>query len=66
MAKKVMPKGRKFVEEDEKYNDKIMKKTEKGERSSGIAKSLKKSEKEEGYSKMPKVKPQKKTKGLVR
>lgn len=65
MAKKNMAKGKSvkgcnYAEDDEKYDKKMNKKTAKGMKSAGIASKLKESQKEEGYSKKPKVKPQKK------
>lgn len=55
-----MVKGKNYVEADEEYNKKMAKKNVKGMKTAGIAKELKLSEKEEGYSKKPRVKPQKK------
>lgn len=56
-----MVKGCKYVESDEEYDKKMTKKDAKGMKTAGIAKKLKESEKEEGYSKKPRVQPQKKT-----
>ncbi len=58
-------KGRKvsgcdYVAADEEYDKKQIKKQGKEMRTAGIAKELKLAKKEEGYSKKPKVKPQKK------
>ena len=55
-----MSKTKKYVAADEKYNKKMNKKDMKGMKTAGIANELEMSEKEMGYSKMPKVKPQKK------
>jgi hypothetical protein len=63
MGKKVS--GKKFVEDDEKYDKKLAKKDKKKMKTAGIATALKKSEKEEGYSSKPGVKPQKKAGKLV-
>lgn len=65
MAKKISQKGKvvkgcDYVESDEKYDKKMKKKEEKGMKTAGLALKLKESEKEEGYSKKPRVKPQKK------
>ncbi len=65
MPKKMAPKGKvvkgsKFVEEDEEYDKKTKKKEDKNMKTAGMEKLLKKSEKEMGYSKKPRVKPQKK------
>lgn len=49
-----------YVAADEEYDKKMAKKEVKNMKTAGIAKELKKSQKEEGYSKKPKVKPQKK------
>lgn len=66
MAKKMAPKGKKvkgcdYVAADEVYDEKTAKKEMKGMKTAGIAKELKGAQKEEGYSKKPRVKPQKKT-----
>ncbi len=66
MAKKMTPKGKvvsgkNYVAADEKYDKKEIKKDGKRMKTAGLAKALKNSEKEEGYSKKPRVKPQKKT-----
>lgn len=55
-----MVKGCDYAEDDEKYDKKMIKKDAKGMRTAGLALKLKESEKEEGYSKKPRVKPQKK------
>jgi hypothetical protein len=63
MAKKMkgkVVKGSNYVAADEEYDKKQIKKQGKDMRTAGIAKELKLSEKEEGYSKKPRVKPQKK------
>ncbi len=65
MIKKMMPKGKKvkgcdYVEDDEIYDKKMTKKDAKGMTTAGLALKLKQSEKEEGYSKKPQVKGQKK------
>lgn len=65
MAKKMAPKGKvvkgcNYAEDDEKYDKKMTKKDAKGMKTAGLALKLKKSEKDEGYSKKPRVKPQKK------
>ena len=59
------PKGKKvkgcnYVGEDEEYDKKQIKKQGKEMRTAGVAKELKLAQKEEGYSKKPRVKPQKK------
>lgn len=65
MAKKMAPKGKMvkgcdYAEDDEKYEKKMKKKAAKGMKTAGLALKLKESESEEGYSKKPRVKPQKK------
>lgn len=60
MAKGKVVKGCDYAEDDEKYDKKMKKKTDKGMKTAGIALKLKESKKEEGYSKKPRVKPQKK------
>lgn len=65
MVKKMAPKGRKvkgcdYVEDDEIYDKKTAKKEAKGMTTAGLALKLKQSESEEGYSKKPRVKGQKK------
>lgn len=60
MAKSKGIKGTKYVSADEKYDKKTLKKDQKSMKVAGIANALKKSQKEEGYSNKPKVKPQKK------
>lgn len=71
MAKVMKPKGKvvkgcDYVEEDEKFDKKMMKKEHKDMKTAGLALNLKKAEKEEGYSKKPRVKPQKKTAKIVK
>lgn len=61
MKSKKVP-GNNYVEKDEKYDKKMKKKDYKGMGTVGIATELKLSQKEQGYSKKPKVKPQKKGK----
>ena len=53
-------KGCDYAEDDEKFDKKMLKKDAKGMKTAGLALKLKKAEKEEGYSKKPRVKPQKK------
>lgn len=65
MAKMKSPKGKvvkgcDYVGQDEEYDKKQAKKELKGMSTAGMAKELKLAEKEEGYSKKPRVKPQKK------
>lgn len=65
MVKKISAKGRavkgcNYVGADEEYDKKMIKKDSKGMKTAGIAKELKLAQKEEGYSKKPRVKPQKK------
>ncbi len=65
MVKKLKPKGKivkgsKYVEADEEYDKKTRKQEDKGMKTAGVSKELKLSEKEQGYSKKPRVKPQKK------
>ncbi len=66
MAKKMMaPKGKvvkgcDYSEDDEKYDKKMTKKDAKGMKTAGLALKLKESEADQGYSKKPRVKPQKK------
>lgn len=65
MAKMAAPKGKKvkgcdYVSADEEFDRKQIKKQGKDMRTAGVAKELKLSEKEQGYSKKPRVKPQKK------
>jgi hypothetical protein len=62
---KLKPKGKKvkgiaYVSEDEEFDKKTLKKEVKDMKTAGIAKELKLYEKEQGYSKKPRVKPQKK------
>lgn len=54
-----MVKGKNYVEADEKYNKKMLKKEEKSMETAGVATALKKASKNK-KSKLPKVKPQKK------
>lgn len=56
-----MVKGCHYVADDEEYDKKVKKKETKGMKTAGIAKELTMSQKEEGYSKKPRVKPQKKS-----
>lgn len=65
MAKMMKPKGKivsgcDYSEEDEKYDKKMKKKDAKGMKTAGMALKLKESQMEEGYSKKPQVKGQKK------
>jgi hypothetical protein len=60
MAKGKVVKGTKYVGADEEYDKKQIKKQGKDMRTAGVAKELKLSQKEQGYSKKPRVKPQKK------
>lgn len=60
-----MVKGCDYAEDDEIYDKKMKKKEAKGMKTAGLALKLKESEKEEGYSKKPRVKPQKKAKKPV-
>lgn len=65
MPKMMKPKGKmvkgcNYVEADEEYDKKTKKKEVKDMKTAGIAKELKLAEKDEGYSKKPRVKPQKK------
>lgn len=67
MTKMKMPKGKmvsgeKFAAFDEKFQKKQTKKLRKGMKTPGLATELKLSQKEQGYSKIPRVKPQKKGK----
>lgn len=55
-------KGKNYVAADEEYDKKTAKKEVKGMKTAGVAKELKLSEKDMGYSKKPRVKPQKKGK----
>ncbi len=61
----MMPKGKKvkgcdYVGDDEEYDKKQVKKQGKDMRTAGVAVELKLSQKEQGYSKKPRVKGQKK------
>ena len=58
-------KGQNYVGADEEYDKKMKKKEVKGMKTAGLAKELKGAEKDEGYSKMPRVKPQKKAQKIV-
>lgn len=58
-------KGTKFAEADEKFDRKKTKKDAKSMKTAGIATALNKAEKEEGYSKKPKLKGQKKKSNLI-
>jgi hypothetical protein len=66
MVKKILkPKGKvvkgsNYTENDEEYDKKQIKKQGKEMRTAGVAKELKLSQTEQGYSKKPRVKPQKK------
>ena len=65
MVKMMKPKGKKvkgcdYVADDEEYDKKQIKKQGKEMKTAGIAKELKGAQKEEGYSKKPRVKGQKK------
>jgi len=65
MAKMMKPKGKMvkgcdYSEDDEKYDKKRTKKDAQGMKTAGLALKLKQSEKDEGYSKQPRVKAQKK------
>lgn len=65
MAKMMKPKGKKvkgcdYVGDDEEYDKKQVKKQGKDMRTAGVAVELKLSQKDQGYSKKPRVKPQKK------
>lgn len=65
MAKKSKGKsGCSYVEADEAYDKKMTKKDAKSMKTAGLATSLRKSEKEQGYSKKPKVKAQSKVSKL--
>jgi hypothetical protein len=57
-------KGKNYVIADEEYNKKMAKKDVRGMKTAGIAKELKESEKDMGYSKKPRVKPQKKMRSI--
>lgn len=60
MAKGKRVRGCDYVSADEEYDKKTSKKEMKDMKTAGIAKELKKAQKEQGYSKKPKVKPQSK------
>lgn len=53
-------KGCDYVDEDEEYDKKQILKQGKQMRTAGIAKELKFSQNDQGYSKQPRIKPQKK------
>lgn len=59
-------KGCDYAEEKEMYDKASNKKIANGMRTAGMAKELELSEKDMGYSKKPRVKPQSKTKNLVK
>jgi hypothetical protein len=59
-------KGGDYVVKDEKYDKKMLRKDWQSMKKPGIATALKISAKETGYSKMPKVKPQKKNAQIVK
>jgi hypothetical protein len=64
-SSKAKPRGKKvagcnYVAADEEYDRKMEKKELKGMKTAGMAKELKLAQKQEGYSKKPRVKPQKK------
>lgn len=63
IGKKV--KGKNFAADDEVYDRKTTKKEMKSMKTAGLAKALKNSEKDEGYSSKPRVKAQKKKSKLV-
>lgn len=70
MAKKMMPKGKvvkgtDYVEADETYDRKTLKKEQKGMKTAGLALKLEQAQKEQGYSKKPQVKLQKKNAKIV-
>ena len=54
--------GKEYVSAEEEYLKKMKKKAFNGLKTAGLAKELKESAKETGYSKIPRVKPQKKIK----
>jgi len=67
---KMTPKGKKvagknYVGADEEYDKKMIKKDSKGMKTAGVARELKLSEKEQGYSKKPRVIPQKKVRSIT-
>ena len=53
-------KGKNYPAADEEFNKKTRKKEVRGMKTAGMAEELKLSEKDMGYSKKPRVKPQKK------
>ena len=61
VLKKKQPKGDgNYIEKDEKYTKNLQDKDARSQRTAGVANALAKAEKKMGYSKLPKVKPQKK------
>lgn len=66
MSKGKKVSGKNYVEEDEEYDKKQIKKQGKQMRTAGMAKELKLAQKEEGYSDKPRVKGQKKVSKLVK
>lgn len=66
MSKGKKVKGCDYSAADENYDRKIAKKEVKEMKTAGISNELKKAQKEEGYSKKPKVKPQKKVSKIVK
>lgn len=65
MAKGKKVSGSDYAAADEKYDKKRTKKDARSMRTAGLALSLKKSEKDEGFSNQPRVKAQKKMKKPV-
>lgn len=63
-SKKV--KGDNYEEKSEKFAIKSLEKDRKSKKVAGIAVALKKSQKDEGYSKMPKPKVAKKGGGMIK
>lgn len=57
-------KGTKYAAADEKYDKKMKKKDNKDMKRAGIAVAFKDAKKEKGYSKMPKLKGQKKVRSI--
>lgn len=55
-----MVKGINYVEDDEKYDRKMNKKDAKRMKTAGLGLNLMESEKQQGYSKKPRVRPQSK------
>jgi len=66
MAKRKAVSGCDYAEDDEDYIKKQRQAARKQMKTAGIAKNLKKAEKQEGYSKKPRVKAQKKTAKLTK